>query len=676
MSNISKAFLLKKYNSKGKRNNLELYNFLAFIIVVSISIFSILSLGQLRTYAQEVPTEGQIKASFQDQGQNSKIYDRNGIILYTFKDPVRDREYVNYSEIPPTVIASILAGEDKNFFLHEGIDYIGTLRALVTNGTSGGTVLGGSTITQQLVKQTILSNERTIDRKIKEAIISLFVEKDYTKSQILEYYLNVSDFGGRIRGIKTASQTYFHKSLDKLTLGEAAYLVGLVQAPGEYSPLFSVNKQKALELSINRRDHILDQINANPRFMAYLNSNDINYLHRNEFDKVDPAAGITKPNYTSGIVLNFKKEQYNFVIPRQQLLAPHWVFYIMDLIQSAPYNLTTKDLYSGGYSIYTSLDLNIQKLAEQKVAAGVAAIGPNYGFENGSLVTIDATTGEILAMVGSKDYYLANNLNDKKFNPEVNVTTARRSLGSSLKPFVAYLGFQSGKFTPNTVMQDSPQTFYGNYRPKDSDGRFVGAITVHDAILQSRNLPFLKMDYAIGDWQLPDLMHKIGYRTDSQYGLAATIGGVDETLLDHVGAYTGLANGGNVMTKKPILRIINADNSVKYQSTTTILYKLDPNLVAQVDGMIGDKNYTVDTAWAKFIGNQKLAGKTGTSDENKDTYYMGFGPKVVTGIWCGNNDNTPLIAEAFGSHTAIFIWHDYMQSLFNQFPQYSVAGSY
>lgn len=677
MSHISKAFLLKKYSRRN--SHLELINYLVLIGVIVISIVSMQTLSQLQAYAEEIPTEEKIKQSLVNKGENSKIYDRNGVLLYTFKDPDRDREYATFEEIPPTVIAAALAAEDKDFFIHEGIDYLGAAKGIVTTVATGGeNTVGGSTITQQLIKQTLLTNEKTVDRKVKEAIIALKVEKDYTKPEILEYYLNVSNYGGRIQGINTASLTYFNKPAKKLTLNEAAFLMALVQSPGDYSPLFANDKEAATKLSNERRNTILSQIESNPILLAYLNSGDINSLYSRHVEDVDPAAGQKDPKYTAKTVEKMKSQQFKFKQPKDSLRAPHWVFYIKEQLQKKPYNLSIEDLYSGGYKIYTSLDIRIQEIAERKIKEGVDIYGPRYNFDNAALVSVDARNGEVLAMVGSKGYNLPNDKNNKRFDPEVNVTTARQSLGSSLKPWVAYQAINSGKYNKYSRVEDTPQTFYGYYKPKNSDGRFMGEMTLHKALLESRNLPFLKISYQLGDWQLPELMRQIGYRTDTKYGLAATIGGVDETLLDHTVAYTGLANGGKVMKQKPILRIISSDGSTKFKARDQqVIYELNGSSIAAVNSILGDKRYTPGSYGYKFPGGgYKLAGKTGTSDSNKDTYYMGYGPKVVTGVWCGNNDNSRMTRNAFGSYTALPIWSGYMREFLPQFPEYADWGSY
>jgi len=656
------------------------YIFMGFGIVLSLAALFFFS--EVRRYALEIPTEEKIQAQLQDRGENSRIYDRNGQLLYTFKDKYRDREYADYSEIPPVIIASLLAAEDKDFFTHEGIDWFASIKgALITVLSSGENTIGGSTITQQLVKQTLLTSDQTVDRKIKEAMIALLVERDYSKEQILEYYVNVVAMGGRVSGIKTASHVYFNKDLSELTLDEAAFLVGLVQSPGEYSPIFAIDKENALRLSLERRNFILSTVSANHNLVAYLNSRDATYLKNTEAT-LAPANLYDQDVATEDLPFNrakieaLKVNTYAFDQAVDELKAPHWVFYIRSLLSQAPYNLNITKLYTGGYNIYTTLDIRIQEVAQQSIKDGVDKYGNVYNFKNSGLVLEDSTSGEILAMVGSKGYGIKADPNDRRFDPQVNITIADQNLGSSLKPWVAYLAFNTGKFNANSQVSDSPQTFYGNYSPKNVDGQYFGNMTIHDALIESRNLPFLKLAYVLGDRTLPNFMPQIGYHASNDYGLAAAIGGVNENLLSHVSAYTGLANGGDVYQRRPILRITNRTGEETYKSESVVINRLNKGAVAEVNRILGDKSYTAGTYKYKFIGGQMLAGKTGTSDNNKDTYYIGYSPKVVAGVWVGNNDNTPMTSKALGSTTALLLWNDFMVRFGSQFPEYTVNGNY
>lgn len=636
---------------------------LTLIIFATVGLIAI----QLSTYLKDLPTEESIRAQLAVQDENSRIYDRNGVLLFTFKNPYQDREYASFSELPPSVILATLAAEDKDFFIHSGIDYVATLSAVVRTVSSGGDEkAGGSTITQQLIKQTLLTSTQTVERKIKEAFLSQVVEQMYTKEEILEYYLNTSSFGGRVIGIKTAAKAYFNKSLSQLDLNEAAFLVGLVRSPGEYSPLYSKDKERALQLANERRQFILEQIILNPRLLAYWSDKELTTLR-----KLIPEQIENKPNVEQLI-----SKDLTIAPVQETLLAPHWVFYIRDVLAQAPHNISLDQLYNGGYDIYTSLDINIQQMAEAEVLNGVNSLGGRFGFQNASLVSVNAQTGEVLAMVGSKGFNLPNNPADKRFDPQTNVATSLQQLGSSLKPWVTYLGFVSGKYNDNTIILDSAKTFAGGYRPKNADSRFYGAMTVRRALLLSRNLPFLRMSEDIGAWRLPDLMSKIGYRQNTGYGLAATIGGVDETLLSHAGAYTGLANGGTVLALKPVLNIKDRTGKIIFEAQNRSVLELDRRAVASVNNILGDKSYRVGAYNGKFIGNYKLAGKSGTSDQNKDNLYVGYSPKIVTAVWVGNNDNSSLARNAFGLNTALPIWRNFTARLFQYAGHLSDFGSY
>jgi penicillin-binding protein 1A len=664
--NISKLILIK--NKKVRHGYKYLYLLLALIILIPAGLL-FASVILVNSYISEVPSKEKIQAILSERTENSKIYDRHGNLLYIFKDPHQDREYADFVEIPPSVIVAALAAEDKDFFIHSGIDYIASVNGLITSVFSDQRV-GGSTITQQLIKQTVLSSKQTIDRKIKEALIATILEEDYSKVQILEYYLNSSSFGGRVVGIKTAAQAYFNKPLSKITLNEAAFLMALVRSPGEYSPLFAKDTELALNLVNQRRKFILDQIQNNSRLIHYWQTKNMEVLKEYVVSEDKITAQVRKE------ITDLHNKNVTVRATTDILQAPHWVFYIRDILAKAPYNLSLNELYNGGYSIHTSLDLNLQNIAQQEVARGVANNGWRYGFQNASLVMVSAETGEILVMVGSKGYSLPKNPNNKKFDPKTNAATSLQLLGSSLKPWVAYLAFETGWYNDRTIVPDTPQTFFGGYRPRNADGRFLGSMDIRRALLLSRNLPFLKISNNIGAWKLPELMKKIGYRPNNNYGLAATIGGVDETLLDHTGAYTGFANGGRVMQLKPILKIVNQDNKVVFNAKTTVKHQLNGRAVAMVNNILGDKSYRPGGYAAKFIGGQKVAGKSGTTDKNKDNLYMGYGPKFVTGVWVGNNDNSNLAGNAYGLNTALPIWNSFMRRAFAVAPWLGVYGRY
>jgi len=663
-NNFSKL-KIKNRNRNAQIAKLFLVSLLAGMLLVLSAI--ILFALQLSTYLHELPTEAKIRQRLAIKDENSRFYDRNGELLFTFKNPYQDREYASFKEFPPSVILATLAAEDKDFFIHSGIDYVATASAVLRTITSGGDdKTGGSTITQQLIKQTLLTSTQTLERKVKEAFLSRLVEQLYTKEEILEFYLNTSSFGGRVIGIKTAAKAYFNKSLSQLDLNEAAFLVGLVRSPGESSPLYSVDKVKALKISNDRRKFILEQIISNHRLIAYWSDKNLETLRT-----LVPPQVTDLPNLDQLVAKDLTITPLS-----EELRAPHWVFYIRDILTKAPYNISTEQIYNGGYEIYTSLDLNLQQIAEQEVLNGVNALGGRYRFANASLVSVNANTGEVLAMVGSKGFNIADDPNNARFDPQTNVATSLQQLGSSLKPWVTYLAFATGNFSDRSIVSDTAKTFFGGYRPKNADGRFFGDMTIRRALLLSRNLPFLKISENIGANKLPELMRQIGYRTDTTYGLAATIGGVDETLLSHAVAYTGLANGGNVMTIKPILYIKDNKGNEIFRANNQVKLSLNRSAVNQVNSILGDKSYRVGAYNQKFISNFKLAGKSGTSDQNKDNLYVGYGPQVVTAVWVGNNDNTPLVGNSFGLTTALPIWRNFTGRLLNSAPNLGNRGSY
>lgn len=671
MRKIPKTYALFLHRRYARRLDMALVLAAAFTTVLCAG--AIFTFAKLREYRQELPNRGRIETKLRDRGENTVVYDRHGKVLYTFKDPYQDREYAEYREIPPVVIAATLAAEDKDFFLHQGIDYVGMLKGIVTTVQSGGQqIVGGSTITQQLIKQTVLTTERSVERKVKEAIITLIVEQEYTKEEILEFYLNTTNYGGRIVGIKTAARAYFGKTLDQLKLNEAVYLVSLVQSPGEFSPLYANDAVRAANLVNERRRWVLDQIKRNHRLLDYLTTKDLQVLQH----AGGSVAGVAtdKADALRNILTELQAKDINVGRRARDIInAPHWVFYIRDLLQQEPFNLSQHELYRGGYRIYTTLDLSAQQLFEAELKRSVDRLGPQYGFSNAGLVAIDARSGDILAMVGSKGYNLKRT---PEFDPQVNTTVARNSLGSSLKPWMAYLALASGKYKQFSTVSDTPAIFPNDYIPKNADGQFMGEMSLHRALILSRNLPFIKLNAELGYRMLLDLMQSLGYAGTQRYGLSAVVGGVDETLLNHTAAYTGFATGGDVMYSRAITRVDSVEGKTLFKTRSQVRMRLDSEHISTVNRILGDRTYRWGIFSYKFVGNYKLAGKTGTSDSNKDTLYIGYSPELVVGVWAGNNNNKPMGKNAFGATISLPIWNACMQAFAAKYPSYMSRGNW
>jgi penicillin-binding protein 1A len=629
------------------------------ITILLLAGIAIMSAQELRVLYSQLPSVDSIQATLSARSENSFLYDRHGRLLYTFKNPNIDREYLTESEITDTIKLALLAAEDKDFYRHSGIDYIATIKGLIAyiGSDENERVAGGSTLTQQLAKNTFLSAERSLPRKVKEAILSLIIESNYTKEDILEYYLNTVTFGSRVTGLKTAARVYFNRGLNELSFNEVAFLVSIIQSPTELSPIYSYDQNRAWELNDARRAYIIDQTVKNYDYFATV-LKDI-------------------PSHEEVSALNGSKIALN---PQfTDIKAPHYVFYIQSILGKAPYNITSEMLYSGGYRIYSTLDLDIQRMAEQEILPAVEQIGPWYNFSNAALITIDPRNGDILAMQGSKNYWGQRD-GSGRFDPQVNVTLSTQNLGSSLKPFVYYMGVNQGITSRYSVLMDTAETFPGGYRPKNVDGRFLGPITLDMALKYSRNLPAVKILNQVGVGNFVNLLKQLGYSNainGGDYGLSAALGGVSETLFDHAFAYTAFANSGNKANPHPISRIESISGDYKREFPSTSVKVLNQGAADQISRILGDKSYATDNHWMVSLGGgHKFAGKTGTTDRNKQNYYIGYGPKLVTAVWVGNNNNDELSGKAFGSTTALPIWYRYTRRVINERPEYITWGNY
>ncbi|MBD3362189.1 hypothetical protein GF362_00540 [Candidatus Dojkabacteria bacterium] len=637
-----KIVISPRYFAKDNNNTIPKHLESLLILGLCLSFFIIVIIGfvfyELHTYAESIPPIDEIRYKVTEKGENSLIYDRNGQLLYVFKDPHRDREYIEFDDIPNSLIWALIAAEDEIFFEHEGLDYVAILRSAFIYFKSGGKQkVGGSTITQQLTKNTILSNEKTFDRKIKEMLVTFFIEKEYTKEYILELYLNSASFGGRIRGIKSAARVYFNKDIDELTLNESVFLISLIQTPGKASPLFSSNEQLAWDIVETRRKYIFKQLKRN---LIYIR-------------KQDPAF------YTYEEVLEAESEIVSLNPDIGDIKAPHFVFYVKEILENEPYNISEEELYNGGYHIYTSLDLELQNLAEAKLKEGIEK-KKHYWMNNASMVMLDPKSSEILVLVGSKDYW-AERSPDGRFDPHVNVTLSSRNLGSSIKPFLVYEAFENNYYSPYSIIYDSP-IYINGFSPKNSDGSFMGQMTVAEALIKSRNTPFVRMIQKVGVNNFLDLLELLEYKSASEdrdrYGLSISLGGFESNLLEHTHAYTALANNGNMADLRPILRIEDSKGKLIQETNINESNKLNSDYVKMLNGILRE------------YGPAKIAGKTGTTDANRDNYFIGYNDKFVIGIWVGNNNNARMHPYAFGSTTALPIWSGFYNDLINQYPEY------
>ena len=561
---------------------------------------------------------------------STKIYDRNDNLLYTiYKD--KNRTPVKLGQVPESVKLATLAAEDAEFYTHVGFSIKGMFRALSKN-VSEGKLQGGSTITQQLVKNALLSSEKTYVRKIRELILSLGVEMNYSKDEIFEMYLNEVSYGGSIYGIQEASKHYFDKNVSELTLAEAALLAGLPQSPTRYSP-FGNNP----ELTFSRQREILHLMKVNKYITAE--------------DEVIATS-----------------ERITFAPNRQDIKAPHFVMFVREkLIEEYGEEVVLK----GGLTVKTTLDINIQNLAE-KVAKDEIEKLKGLKVGNTGIVVLNPKNGEVLAMVGSVNYF------DTQKGGNVNVTTRPRQPGSSIK-LINYAEALSNGLTLASIIDDSPISFnipgQKPYNPKNYDGTYKGKITVRQALAQSRNIPAVKILASYGVSKMIDLGEKMGITTwsdRSRFGLSLTLGGGETKLLEMAEVYSVVANGGvknNIKSiseiksfkGKTLFSINKFDNSKEQVLDPRVSYLLIDVLK---DNVARSPAFGLNSMLV-VKDHPEVAVKTGTSNDLKDNLTIGFNQDYLVAVWVGNNDGSPMSRIASGITGAAPIWNRIITTLLN-----------
>jgi 1A family penicillin-binding protein len=594
----------------------------------------------------DLPSADQLASVRLDQ--STKIYDRNGGLLFEMFDQnsadAGRRTIVPPERLPLVLKQATIATEDPTFYSNEGVDPYAVLRAIYYDVRYQRTISGGSTITQQLVKKTLLSPEQTITRKIREAILAVEITRRYPKEQILAFYLNTIPYGNLSYGIQAASQSYFKKDVDKLDLAEASLLAGLPQAPALYDPCqdpdAALGRQRVV-LDLMQKQSFIDSTQAE----AATQEMD-QVLHSDDFSK-----RCTAPT---------------------RLGAPHFVTYVRQLLEQ---QYGTEVVYNGGLQVYTTLDPTMQKIAEEEIAKQVAALKKN-NVTDGALVATDPKTGQILAMVGSADFY------DKTIDGQVNVATSLRQPGSSIKPINYVAAFEKG-WTPATLIWDVPSEFPPSgdpndtrepYRPVNYDGNFHGPVTVRTALSNSLNIPAVKTLNFVRIYDDPTTPQKDGMIamaerlgitsfTRPDYGLSLTLGGGDVSLLELTSAYSVFANGGKRVPPVAILKIVDFQGKVVYEYQPPQPEQvIRPEHAFLISSILSDND-----ARAMMFGRNSLlnlpfqvAAKTGTTNDFRDNWTLGYTPDLVTGVWVGNADYTPMV-NTTGLTGAAPIWSAFMQ---------------
>ena len=621
------------------------------LVILAIIGGSVLVISYYRI-ARTLPSVADLK-NRASQFETTRILDRNGNPLYEILDPNAGRRtYVTIDKISPALIAATIATEDKDFYTHPGFDPAAIIRALWINYRTNGQGGGASTITQQLARALLLSPEeraeRTYRRKAREIILAAEITRRYTKDEILELYLNEIYYGNLAYGIEAASETYFGKTANQLTLAEASFLAGLPQSPAVYDVYTNH------DVTLNRQQQVLvAMFNISQQRGCITVSNSDTPICVDQVAAVNAADDIKARNFTA---------------PNIDAKYPHWVNFVRAELEKS-YDAQT--IYRSGFIVYTTLDPTLQDEAQRLVTDQVALLADKNA-HNGALVAIKPSTGEILAMVGSPDFY-----NDA-ISGQVNMTSSpTRQPGSSIKPITYVAAFEKG-WTPSTLIWDVPSEFPDGsnppYVPRNYDDRFHGPVTVRTALSNSFNIPAVKALQFVGIYDDPNTPEKDGMiamaerlgittLTGNQYGLALTLGGGEVSLLDMTSAYSVFANGGKKIPPVAISKIVDFQGKVVYE------YKppegdqvIRPEHAFLISSILSDNDAR---SWMFGINSLlhlpfPAAAKTGTSNDFRDNWTMGYTPDLVTGVWVGNADYTPMI-NTTGLSGAAPIWSAFMQ---------------
>lgn len=546
--------------------------------------------------------------------ETSYIYDINGTLLYSLHDEA-NREVVDLNEISPHLKRAVLATEDSYFYSHNGINPSSVGRALLANVQAGATVEGGSTITMQLVKNLFLTPERTISRKVAEAVLALRLEQIFTKDEILEMYLNQVYWGHNNYGVETAAQSYFNKPAKDLNLAEATMMAGLIQAPEDYSPFVNYRITKQRQAVVINRMQQLGWLSPEAALAT----------------KAEPLLiGEIKSFGTS--------------------IAP----YITEAtVQELQAKFGHEAVLKGGMRVQTTVDLGLQRIAEETVQRNHAALQRRGArADQMALVAIDPRTHFVKAMVGGVDYTTS------QFNRAVQ---ARRQPGSAFKPFVYYAAFASGRYTPDSMVADTPVSYpdgYEVYAPKNYDGSFMGNISIRKALELSRNVPAVKIGQAVGINQVIEVARTLGIESPMAPVTSLPLGAVDLNPMEMAGAYATFASNGWHSDPTFIVQVVDSSGNVILDNTPRPQLVLDPWATAALTDVLRGV-VARGTGTAAQIG-RPVAGKTGTTDSQRDVWFVGYVPQLATAIWVGNDDYSPMGSGATGGGYVAPIWKDFM----------------
>lgn len=623
----------KRQASSTKKRGKNWKNFIKplikplLILALFLLIFAVIYVFWV---SRDLPNPNQLMT--REVAQSTKIYDRTGEnILYEISGNER-RTLVALNDIPVYVKQATIAIEDKNFYKHGAFSVWSMFRTAITNVIFNRSA-GGSTLTQQFIKNAVLTNEKTITRKVKELVLSYRLEKKFSKDEILQMYLNEIPYGSNAYGVEAASQKYFGKDVKNVSLAEAAILAAIVQVPSRYSP-YGPNK----DILLSRKDYVLT-------LMA-----EQGYISAAERDAA-------------------QAQEIIFKGPETNITAPHFVMYIKDILGD---KYGEKMVEQGGLKIYTTLDLYKQKAAEEVITEKTKDYPKKFGANNAALVSIDPKTGQILAMVGSRDYF-----NDE-IDGQVNVATRPRQPGSSMKPIVYAALFEKG-YTPDTILYDVVTNFSTDpaqpYEPHDYSGQELGPVTIRKALAGSLNIPAVKAIYLADINNVIDLAENLSYSTlypRSRFGLSLVLGGGEVKLLEHVNAYSAFARDGQISPIVGILKVEDKDGRVLEEYQASEKKVLNSKVARMINSILSDNEARTYIFGAKnylTLGDRPVAAKTGTTNDFHDAWTIGYTPSLVTGVWVGNSDNKAMSGKADGSVLAAPIWQAFMSKVLGDTPK-------
>ncbi len=616
-----------------QRSAVDIYFYLSSLMWAAVTTVLLLLLGTALVVAgyiyvaRGLPSPDDLEtrsASF----KSTKIFDRNGELLYEVIDPTGGRRtVVPLKDIPKHLIWATIATEDATFYRNPGFNPFSILRALYQDITEGEIVSGASGITQQLAKNLYLTRDRTLNRKIKEAVLAAEITRRYSKDRILEIYLNEFYYGNLAYGVGAAAETYFGKKVQDLTLAEAALLAGLPQSPINYDPYTHPEAAKA------RRSIVLDLMIKEE------------YITPEAADKARAEPLKLRPQTI-------------------EIKAPHFVMYVRQLLEQ---RYGTGLLYRSGLQVYTTLDLRMQNIAEKVARAHIATLAKRK-VTNASLVAMNPHTGEILTMLGSADFF------DEKIDGQVNVALNLRQPGSTLKPLAYAAAFERG-WNPATLLMDVRTEFPDGSRPPyvpvNYDQKYHGPVSLRTALACSYNIPAVQTLYNIGLPALLEMSHRLGVKSLNRpdYGLSLVLGGGDVTLLELAGAYAVFANQGVLVPPTPILRVTDyASKPVEERASRQAERArqgervVDPRIAFLITSILSD-NEARTPAYGRqsaLVLSRPAAVKTGTTDNFRDAWVIGYTPDFVAGVWVGNSDGSPMLGVP-GVEGAAPIWHDFME---------------